>query len=102
MPPATTSMPGSTTTIRAATHARARPRRRATRSRCRPRAPTEIQPASYRIDPVKEAALEDQVRSALDWLKSHATKATLDGMARYAIPSDHAYGVAMKDIKALG
>ena len=23
-------------------------------------------------------------------------------MARYAIPSDHAYGVAMKDIKALG
>ncbi|HEX5715721.1 MAG TPA: DNA alkylation repair protein, partial [Thermoanaerobaculia bacterium] len=32
----------------------------------------------------------------------HSTKATLEGMARYAIPSDHAYGVAMKDIKALG
>jgi len=46
--------------------------------------------------------VEDQVQSALAWLKSHATKATLDGMARYAIPSDHAYGVAMKDIKALG
>ena len=46
--------------------------------------------------------IEDQVQSALAWLKSHATKATLDGMARYAIPSDHAYGVAMKDIKALG
>ena len=46
--------------------------------------------------------LEDQVQSALAWLKSHSTKATLDGMARYAIPSDHAYGVAMKDIKALG
>jgi 3-methyladenine DNA glycosylase AlkD len=35
-------------------------------------------------------------------LKKHATKATLDGMARYAIPSEHALGVAMKDIKALG
>ena len=47
-------------------------------------------------------SLEDQVRSALAWLKKHSTKATLDGMARYAIPSNHAYGVAMKDIKALG
>ena len=46
--------------------------------------------------------LEAQVQSALKWLKSHSTKATLEGMARYAIPSDHAYGVAMKDIKALG
>ena len=46
--------------------------------------------------------LEEQVQSALAWLKSHATRANLEGMARYAIPSDHAYGVAMKDIKALG
>jgi 3-methyladenine DNA glycosylase AlkD len=46
--------------------------------------------------------LEERVQSALAWLKSHSTKATLDGMARYAIPSDHAYGVAMRDIKALG
>ena len=38
-PPARTSMPGSTTTIRAASPARARARRRATRSRCRRRAP---------------------------------------------------------------
>jgi 3-methyladenine DNA glycosylase AlkD len=47
-------------------------------------------------------SVQDQVESALTWLKRHATKATLEGMARYAIPSDHAYGVAMKDIKALG
>lgn len=46
--------------------------------------------------------IETDVQSALDWLKSHSSKATRDGMARYAIPSDHAYGVAMKDIKALG
>jgi 3-methyladenine DNA glycosylase AlkD len=44
----------------------------------------------------------DRVSSALTWLKRRATKATRDGMARYAIPSEHAYGVAMKDIKALG
>lgn len=46
--------------------------------------------------------IDEQVDHALAWLKQHATKATLDGMARYAIPSDHALGVAMKDIKALG
>ena len=46
--------------------------------------------------------MEAQVASALAWLKKHSTKATLQGMARYAIPSDHAYGVAMRDIKALG
>ena len=46
--------------------------------------------------------LAEQVQSALDGLKRHSSKATLAGMARYAIPSEHAYGVAMKDIKALG
>src|SRR6188474_3128308 len=47
-------------------------------------------------------SLAEQVEFALVWLQRHSTKATLDGMARYAIPSDRAYGVAMKDIKALG
>ncbi|MBM3740832.1 MAG: DNA alkylation repair protein [Acidobacteria bacterium] len=42
-----------------------------------------------------------QTQSALQWLKDHATQATLDGMARFAIPSDHALGVTMKDIKIL-
>lgn len=50
----------------------------------------------------KNPSLDAEVRSALSWLKSHSTKATRDGMARYAIPSDNAYGVAMKDMKALG
>jgi len=40
-------------------------------------------------------------QSAVAWLKSHATKANLDGMARYAIPSDQAFGVAMRDIQLL-
>ena len=47
-------------------------------------------------------SVHDQVQFALTWLKGHSSKSTLDGMARYSIPSDHAYGVAMKDIKALG
>ena len=46
--------------------------------------------------------MKAQVESALVWLKRHSTKSTRDGMARFAIPSDHAYGVSMKDIKALG
>jgi 3-methyladenine DNA glycosylase AlkD len=50
----------------------------------------------------KGAAVKVEVRSALEWLKVHSTRATLDGMSRYAIPSDKAYGVAMRDIKALG
>lgn len=48
------------------------------------------------------AGVDDAVREALEWLKRHSTKATLDGMARYAIPSGTALGVAMKDIKSLG
>lgn len=47
-------------------------------------------------------SIEHEVQSALKWLKSHSSKANLEGMARYAIPSDHALGVAMRDIKALG
>ena len=47
-------------------------------------------------------SLEPEVQSVLKWLKSHSTKATLNGMARYALPSDKALGVAYRDIKALG
>jgi len=47
-------------------------------------------------------SLENEVQSALKWLKSHSSRATLDGMARYAIPSDKAFGVAYRDIKLLG
>ena len=50
----------------------------------------------------KVLSVEAQVESALLWLKRHSKKSTREGMARYAIPSDHAYGVAMKDIKTLG
>ena len=40
----------------------------------------------------------DQVIAALE---RKATRKTLDGMARYAIPSDRAFGVMMRDMKAI-
>ncbi|MGQ0650121.1 MAG: DNA alkylation repair protein [Gemmatimonadaceae bacterium] len=48
---------------------------------------------------VSDRPIEDQVKAALDLLKRHATKATRDGMARYAIPSDKAFGVSMPNIQ---
>jgi len=50
---------------------------------------------------VTNKSLQDEVQSALKWLKRHSTKSTLEGMARYAIPSDEAFGVAYKDMKVL-
>ncbi len=41
------------------------------------------------------------VEEVLSSLRKHATKKTLAGMAKYAIPSGNALGVAMKDIQAL-
>ncbi len=45
--------------------------------------------------------LKDRVDEAIAWLRSHATKATRDGMARYNVPSDKAFGVPMKHIQLL-
>ena len=51
---------------------------------------------------MKHISIEEEVKSALSWLQGKSTQSTLDGMARYAIPSKDALGVAMRDIKALG
>lgn len=59
-------------------------------------------PAGKPSPAVSPRSIEEDVASALAWLRKHATRATRDGMARYAIPSDHAFGVAMRDIKVLG
>jgi 3-methyladenine DNA glycosylase AlkD len=47
-------------------------------------------------------SLDAQVHAALTWLKRHSTKRTRDGMARYGLPSDHALGVSIADVKRLG
>jgi 3-methyladenine DNA glycosylase AlkD len=41
------------------------------------------------------APLEDDVQAVLAWLKRTGTKANRDGMARYAIPADKAFGVTV-------
>lgn len=48
-----------------------------------------------------EPSIDERADAAVAWLKRHATKATLEGMARYAIPSDHAFGVSMANIQQL-
>ena len=45
---------------------------------------------------------DPRVGDALDWLRRKSSKAVRDGMARYAIPNDHALGVKMGDIQKLG
>jgi 3-methyladenine DNA glycosylase AlkD len=40
--------------------------------------------------------------AALDWLKSHATKAGLEGMARYGLSSERAFGVASAAARWVG
>ena len=42
---------------------------------------------------------EDRVETALAALRKKATRRTLTGMARYGLPSDHAWGVAVSDIQ---
>ena len=45
--------------------------------------------------------VEEDVSSALDWLKHRGTRAGRDTVARYGIRTDRAFGVAMRDIQAL-
>ncbi len=46
-------------------------------------------------------SLGEEVETLLASLQRSATKGTLDGMARYGIPADHAFGVSMGDIQKL-
>ncbi|MEO7725037.1 MAG: hypothetical protein ABIU29_10215 [Chthoniobacterales bacterium] len=48
------------------------------------------------------ATVEAEVESALAWLRRHSSKRNREAMARFAIPSDHALGVSVSDIRVLG
>jgi 3-methyladenine DNA glycosylase AlkD len=50
----------------------------------------------------KSRATPAGVEAALAWLERKGTKKTRDGMARYAIHADKAFGVTMADIRSLG
>lgn len=45
--------------------------------------------------------MSERLAYALSWLEENATQKTLDGMARYGIPSEGAFGVTMADMKRL-
>jgi len=45
--------------------------------------------------------LEHEVKSALAWLERQGTRRVRDGMARYGIPSDKAFGVSVGAIQRL-
>lgn len=47
-------------------------------------------------------AIDQQCDKAIAWLTRHSSRAARDGMARFGLPSDHALGVSMADIKVLG
>ena len=40
-------------------------------------------------------------QTAIDWLKRHGSKSGRDGMRRYNIPSDRAFGVPMRQVQEL-
>jgi 3-methyladenine DNA glycosylase AlkD len=44
---------------------------------------------------------EPDAQSAINWLKRRGSKKARDGMARYNIPSDKAFGVPMREVQAL-
>jgi 3-methyladenine DNA glycosylase AlkD len=50
--------------------------------------------------PAARARATTNVRDAVAWLRKKGTKATRDGMARYAIPSDKAFGVSVGAMRA--
>ena len=64
---------------------------RATRARTEPSAARAVPPG----------ALEAEVRRVLTWLERRGTKRNRDGMARYAIHAEKAFGVSMSTMKGL-
>ena len=43
----------------------------------------------------------DDADAVVAWLRKNSTKATRDGMARFGLPSDKAFGITMSQLKAL-
>jgi 3-methyladenine DNA glycosylase AlkD len=50
---------------------------------------------------VHQVAGDAEVESVLAWLKRHGSKRNRDGMARYGLPSDNAFGLTMAAMKGL-
>jgi 3-methyladenine DNA glycosylase AlkD len=52
-------------------------------------------------EPVSAKAAAAAAAAAVAWLKQHGTQRDREGMARYGLPSDHAFGVSVGQIQAL-
>jgi len=63
--------------------------------------PTKTSKPAKAVKTAAKPSLDEDVQSALKWLKGHSSKAIRDGMARYAIPSDNAFGVTVANIRVL-
>lgn len=68
---------------------------------------TAIQRAAKKTPPTRarpktQRSIQEEVESALAWLKRHSSKRNREGMARYAIVSDTALGVSVANIRVLG
>jgi 3-methyladenine DNA glycosylase AlkD len=46
-------------------------------------------------------SLKEEVEFALKWLKRHSSKSTREGMGRYGLPSDNAFGVSVANMQSL-
>ncbi len=43
--------------------------------------------------------MQDRVQAVVDWLRANADEKVKEGMARYAIPSDHAFGIPVGELR---
>ncbi|MDR0181818.1 DNA alkylation repair protein [Lysobacter arvi] len=66
-------------------------------ARTKPKAASPVAPQTASPD----STTASRTAHALAWLREHASDTVRDGMARFAIPADHALGVSMKDIQSL-
>lgn len=66
----------------------------------------QVQPKPIKKKPAAAVAPQLTAEQVIDWLRAKGTKATRDGMARYALPSENAFGVAVgvmqKEAKRIG
>ncbi len=65
--------------------------------------PAKAKPASKKPTSPREndPVLRDEVEAVMESLRRLASKAVLEGMARYGIPSDHALGVSVANMQKL-
>jgi 3-methyladenine DNA glycosylase AlkD len=57
--------------------------------------------SARRATPAATRSIEEEARAVVAWLQRHGTRRTRDGMARYGLPSDKAFGVPVGTMQQL-